>query len=231
MSLSNPRQVNPASKFIEWSGSKGKFYYYDKTSTSDDKNVYIDTPIFIVPLDELSTIKGFHKLSTSGIYSNEIKNISKDKLIVKSFKGGPIVTGLYNDIKGSLEGGKYSKSLYAVQITGNKENSELSLVNISFFGSSLGSFIDAKINVDSGCIISLSPSTEELKNGATIYFAPKIVKHEIRQDILSRCVKMDKDLQDYLNGYLNKPAEEHDIVTDIKANEMPETESEDDLPF
>ena len=32
MSRSNPTEnaVNPSSKFIEWSGSEGKFKYYDK---------------------------------------------------------------------------------------------------------------------------------------------------------------------------------------------------------
>jgi len=237
MSLSNPRQVNPASKFIEWSGSRGKFCFYDKTREANDKNVYFDKPIFIVPLDELSTIKGFHKQSTSGIYSNEVKNISKDILIVKAFKGGSIVTGTYNEIKGSLEGGKYAKSVYAVMITGDKDDTTLELVNISFVGSSLNAFIDAKINIDRGCIVSLSPSTDELKNGTTTYFAPQIKKHAIRKDIIfEKCIDMDKQLQCYLNGYLNKPSEEQESITDatignVMNNELGGEFAEDDLPF
>ena len=232
MSLSNPRQVNPASKFIEWSGSKGKFYYYDKTSEADDKNVYFEKPIYIVPLDELSAIKGFHKQSTSGIYSNEVKSISKDAFIVKAFKGGIIATGVYSEIKGALEGGKFAKSVYAVMITGGKDDTTLKLVNISFVGSSLNAFIDAKINIDSGCVVSLSPSTDELKNGTTTYFAPQIKKHATRKDIIEKCIDMDKQLQ----GYLNKPSEEQESITDatidnVMNNELGGEFAEDDLPF
>ena len=67
MSLSKPRQTNPVTVFIEWSGSKGKFYFYDKI---EKVNVFFDETIYIVPLDELCVIKGYHDASNSGIYSN-----------------------------------------------------------------------------------------------------------------------------------------------------------------
>ena len=228
MSLSNPRQINPAKKFIEWSGSKGKFYYYDKEK---NENVYFEDTIYIVPLDELSTIKGYHDQSKSGIYSNEVKNISKEKLVVKAFKGGLIASGLYSEIKGQLEGGKFAKSVYAVMISGNKENTSLEIVNFQIHGSAMGSWIDAKINVDSGDVISLSPSTEELKKGTTVYFSPGIKKYKKRDDILEKCISMDKELQDYLAGYFSKPATENEEATEVKVNDMPEITEEDDLPF
>ena len=226
MSLSNPRQVNPAQKFIEWSGSKGKFYYYDKTS---GENVYFEKTIYMVPLDELSTIKGYHDASESGIYSNEVKNITKEKLIVKSFKGGLITSGLYAEIKGNLEGGKFGKSVYCALIS--NDGKELELANFQFAGSSLGSFIDAKINVDNGNVVSLSPSTEELKKGTTIYFAPKIKKHETRKDILDRCVDMDRELQAYLTAYFEKPVEEKELITEAQTENKPVIEEDNDLPF
>lgn len=228
MSLSNPRQTNPASKFISWSGSKGQFHYYDKET---DQKVFFEKPIYIVPLDELSTIKGFHDKSQSGIYSNEVKNLSKDILMVKAFKGGMIASGLYKDIKGQLEGGDFAKSVYAVLISGSKENLKLELVNISFHGSSLGSWIEAKVNVDSGNVIELHPSIEQLKKGTTIYFAPKIVKNKVRQDILDKCIQFDKDLQAYLSGYFAKPSEEREQITEAQAPDLPEITPEDDLPF
>ena len=225
MSLSEPRQVNPAQKFIEWSGSKGQFYYYDKESSQD---VFFDKTLYIVPLDELSTIKGFHKQSESSIYSNEVKNITQERLIVKSFKGGLIASGLYNDIKGKLEGGKFGKSVYCALISDKGEN--LELVNFQFTGSSLGSYIDAKINVDNGNVVSLSSSTEELKNGNTVYFAPKIKKHEVRSDILKKCVEMDRELQYYLKAYFGRTHEEKESITEAQTENKPFTE-EDDLPF
>ena len=228
MSLSNPRQVNPAKKFIEWSGSKGKFYYYDKDK---NENVFIEETIYIVPLDELSTIKGYHDRSNSGIYSNEVKNISKDKLVVKAFKGGLIASGLYNEIKGQLEGGKFAKSVYCVLVSGSIEETTLELVNLQIHGAAFGTWIDAKVNVDSGDVISLSPSTEELKKGTTVYFAPVIKKYKKRDDILEKCINYDKELQEYLSKYLEKPANENESATDVKANELPEITPEDDLPF
>ena len=226
MSLSKPRQSNPVTIFIEWSGSKGKFYYYDKI---EKQNILFDETVYIVPLDELCVIKGYHDASNSGIYSNEVRNTTKEKLIVKAFKGGLIASGLYGDIKGQLEGGKYGKSVYAANIS--EDGKDLTLVNFQFHGSSLGSWIDAKINVDNGNVISLSPSTEELKKGTTIYFAPKIKKHEVRQDILKKCVDMDAELQVYLNNYLNTKEEEKEQITDSKATEATEPEENDDLPF
>lgn len=228
MSLSNPRQVNPAKKFIEWSGSEGKFYFYDKNK---GENVYFEKEIYIVALDELTTIKGYHDHSKSGIYSNEVKNISKEKLVVKAFKGGLITSGLYTEIKGNLEGGKFAKSIYAVLITGDKENSNLELVNFQIHGSAIGSWIDAKINVDSGEIISLSASTEQLTKGTTVYYAPIIKKYKRREDIIERCTQMDIELQNYLNKYFEKPANENESATDVKINDMPETMPEDGLPF
>ena len=229
MSLSDPRLKNPAKKFISWSGSKGKFYYYD---SENEVNVFFETDIYVIPLDELSTIKGFHDRSQSGIYSNEVKNTTKEPLIVKSFKGGTIATGLYQDIKGKLEGGDYAKSVYCamiIPVVGDK--TELELVNLSLHGSSIGPWIDAKISVDSGNVIILKPSTEQLKKGATIYFAPKIVKSKVRQDILERCIQMDVELQEYLKGYLSKPIEKTEQITDSQQPEKNNYIQEDDLPF
>lgn len=231
MSLSNPRLKNPASKFISWSGSKGKFFYYDPEKGEKGENVFFDKPIYVVPLDEMATIKGFHDKSQSGIYSNEVKNTTKEILIVKAFKGGTIASGLYQDIKGKLEGGDYAKSVYCALINIVQDGTELELVNLSLHGSSIGPWIDAKINIDSGNVIVLSPSTEPLKKGSTTYFAPKIVKSKIRADILERCKQMDIDLQNYLKGYLSKPVEQIEQITESQEVEKAEFEQTDDLPF
>ena len=245
MSLSKPREKNPASKFIDWSGSLGKFKYYDKEKGQD---ILFEKEIFIVPLDEFSTIKGYHDASTSGIFSNEVRYLSKDILTVRAFKGGEIVKGLYNDIKGKLQGGKFARSLYAVLITpqGAKKLPLLELVNISFSGSSLGVYIDTKIDVDSGQIIKLSPSTEQKKKGATIYFEPKIEKQKVRKDILESCIDLDLQLQKYMKNYLHRNATEavttqevdtakslnnFDEFDKIVSQDRPDVVKEDDLPF
>lgn len=243
MSLSNPRGTNPTKKFIEWSGSTGNFKYYDKEQCV---NVQIKEPLYIVPLDVFSTIKGYHDASNSGIYSNEVRFLSKDVLAVRSFKGGEIAKGLYSEIKGKLEGGKFSKSLYAANIIpkGKGQLPEIELVNVCFTGSALGVFIDAKINVDSGEIIVLSPSIEEKKKGNTKYFEPVIKKDKKRLDILEMCIQLDVELQEYMKIHLASSESEAVETKEVKPiqianhNNLEQSdlnyESEDensDLPF
>lgn len=237
MSLSNPRPVNPASKFIEWSGSKGQFKYYDKESKAEDKNVFFTNDIYMIPLDELSTIKGYDDHNQCGIYSNEVKYLSKEIMHVRSFKGGTIAKGIYGNLKLS-SGCKFAKSVYAVLLTNDNGNTKLELVNFQLFGSSIGAWIDAKVNIDSGKPIKLSPSTDKLTKGTTEYFAPKITILKLREDILQKCIDIDKELQVYLKGYLSQEQAEEEAV-EIKTEPIEETQPEepddfndvDDLPF
>lgn len=237
MSLSNQRKQSPVEKYIEWSGSEGKFYFYDR---EEKKKVYYDEPIHIVVLDQLSCITGFSDEKQCGYFSNEVRSVVKEPLIVRYTKNAKIAgEGFYKDIKSQLSGANFTKSVYAAKIT--KENIEC--VNIKFSGSSIGPFIDAKIG-DDGAIIILSPSTDQLKKGATVYFAPKIKKSQIRQDIIDRCIDMDKDLQEYFSGRqqqpegkVYEPVEEKEAnIYDGMENEDPKQEEDnfddlDDLPF
>jgi hypothetical protein len=231
MSLSNPTTKNPATKFIEWSGSKGQFKYYDKT---EETNVFFETSIYIIPLDDLSCIKGYDDQNNCGYYSNEVKFLDKQKLYVKSFKGGVVADGIYKDLK-LPSGCRFTKSIYAAMITGNKENVELELVNFQLNGSAIGSWIDAKVKVDSGEVIILKPSTVELKKGTTIYFAPQIIRSEKREDILQRCIDMDKELQKYLDAYLNvdhrEERTEDNVVSNQEKKDIDNFNDIDDLPF
>ena len=117
MSTSNRRQAfaqpqsNPSTKFIEWKSNDKCFSYYDK---DEQKNISISLPFKFLVLDELHTIKGWNDATSSAIYSNEVKFISKETLTVKPFKGNEIAKGLYKDIKKKIvaAGGHYTKSIY-----------------------------------------------------------------------------------------------------------------------
>lgn len=223
MSLSNPRQTNPAKKFIDWSGSKGMFKYYDKEK---EENVFFENDIYIIPLDDLNTIRGFDSENSCGYYSNEVKYLDKEEMFVKSFKGGQIAKGLYNNLK-LPAGCKFSKSVYAALITGDKNNTQIELVNFQFSGSAIGSWIDAKIKVDSGEIVKLSPSAVKLTKGTTEYFAPEILRIGMRKDILNKCIEMDKDLQVYLKAYLNQDhSEEAEIIAKKESDKIEKSEEE-----
>jgi hypothetical protein len=85
MSISGSnKQENPVSKFVEWNGTDGKFYYYDR-----EKKEKVDMPkkFQVIGLDQLSTIKGWDESASSGVYSNEVRETTKEKLVVKNFKG------------------------------------------------------------------------------------------------------------------------------------------------
>lgn len=225
MSLSNPRKTNPATKFIDWSGSIGKFKYYDKEKK---ENIFFEEDIYIIPLDDLNTIRGFDSENQCGYYSNEVKYLNKEELFVKSFKGGQVAKGLYSNLK-LPAGCKFSKSVYAAMIVGNKENIKIELVNFQFISSAVNVWFDAKIKVDSGEIIKLSPSTIVLKKGSNEYFAPGILKMGKRKDIFEKCIEMDKQLQIYLKSYLNQDHSEEAENIAKKESEKNVSKSDEEI--
>lgn len=133
--MSNRRQAfaqpqsNPATKFFEWKSNDKCFSYYDK---NEQKNVLMPLPFKFLVLDELHTVKGWNDPTSSGIFSNEVKFISKEVMTVKPFKGNEIAKGLYKDIKEKIQaaGGHYVKSIYIMLEDG-------SLANIQLKGSSV----------------------------------------------------------------------------------------------
>jgi hypothetical protein len=191
---------NPAKKFIQYKSDKG-FFYYDKEK---GENVSIDKEMYLVILDSLATIKGFHAPSKSGIYSNEVRNSKTDKLTVKAFKGGEIASGLYQDIKANvkMQGGKFNTSLYCALINSAKD---IELVNLSFSGSGLTEFSNSKARA--GDLISVSVNPEEQTNGMITWKIPtiKVIKNDKKKaELHDACVALDKELQDYLSDYFHQ---------------------------
>jgi hypothetical protein len=130
MSTSNRRQAfnqpqsNPATKFFDWKSSDKCFSYYDK---EEQKNIQVPLPFKFLVLDELHAIKGWNDATSSGIFSNEVKFISKEVMTVKPFKGNEIAKGLYKDIKEKVQsaGGHYVKSIYIMLEDGTLANLQL----------------------------------------------------------------------------------------------------------
>jgi len=157
----------------------------------------------MIVLDELITIRGFNKRNNCGIFSNEIRDISKDILDVKTHKGANrnIAKGEYRDIKGHLQGGEFTKSVYVAILDDSK--TKVSLANFSFKGSSIGPWIDEKFNRDSGHVVGLFGSNTPLQNGQTTYFAPTIKVYDIAPPhILDMARGIAKTLNEYLITYL-----------------------------
>lgn len=231
MSLSNQNEggtKNPAKKFLQWKGGVGEWEYYDKEA---GKKISISDKLYVVPLDDLATIVGWHDESQSGIYSNEVKNLREEELNVRAFKGGEIVKGLYSDIKGRLEGGKFARSVYAALL--DSKGNVVELINLSISGGALGPWIDAGVDVNSGKIVVLGKNPTEQKKGATKYYIPTVTVKDKRDDILAECVQMDEDLQEYLGRY--RGVVDTSVNSEKEPAPMPamveEEDDSDDLPF
>lgn len=117
-------QSNPATKFIDWKSNDKCFEYYDKEA---QEKIKVNLPFKFLVLDEMHTIKGWNDATSSGIFSNEVKFISKEIITVKPFKGNEIAKGLYKDIKEKIvaAGGHYTKSIYIMLEDGSISNIQL----------------------------------------------------------------------------------------------------------
>ena len=205
MSTSNRRQAfaqpqsNPAIKFIEWKSNDKCFNYYDKEA---QKNVEIPLPFKFLVLDELHTIKGWNDASSSNIYSNEVKFISKEVMTVKPFKGNEIAKGYYKDIKDKVvaAGGHYTKSIYVML-------EDVSLANISLKGSGVqkwGDFTQKTRNrlADEWVIVA---KAEDGKKGAVKFSTPSFsFANSISDAEADLADEAFNILESYLKTYLAK---------------------------
>jgi hypothetical protein len=215
-------QSNPATKFIEWKSNDKAFEYYDKEA---QKKVAIPLPFKFLVLDELHTVKGWNDATSSSIYSNEVKFISKEIMTVKPFKGNEIAKGLYKDIKEKIvaSGGHYTKSIYVMLEDG-------SLSNLQLKGSSVqawGEFTQkSRTRLPEEWVIV--KTAKDGKKGAVKFSMPDFTFERTLSDSENEQADSCFDtLEAYLKAYLVKsePAVEQEFSND-------ETEDlQDDLEF
>ena len=216
--MSNRTQVfaggtkNPATKFLEWKSDQKGFSYYDKGIA---KNVEVSLPFKFVFLDELSTVKGWNDASSSGIFSNEVKYLSKEPMTVKAFKGGEIAIGLYNEIKERVKnaGGHYSKSVYIMLEDG-------ALANIQLKGSATqqwGEFVKANRQSITRTWINVASATEN-KKGKVVFSIPNFTIGADIEDLEARDADGRFDeLESYLKTYLAK-VDVEDIDVEVEGD-------------
>lgn len=208
MSRSNPTVENPATKFFEWDAKNGNIKYWDK---EQEREITVDLPFHFLMLDMLTTIKGFHNRSESGIYSNEVRSL--DQIIkVKAFEGGLIAEGKYDNIKDTIKaaGGKFAKSIYI----GYNENGTMQIGNITFKGASLGPWIDLEKKVGRRTLeekaVVITDSRHE-SNGSIEYEVPVMKVRNVKPESNKRAIALDEKLQEYLEkktDHVDLPSEE-----------------------
>lgn len=219
MSRSNPIDGirNPATRWFEWAGGNdgGFVRWYDKDTK---ETVKVSLPFTFLLLDELSTVKGWHDPSESGIYANEVRDTRQDVLVVRSFKGGELASGIYKSIRDRVtaQGGHYCASLYLAY----KEGDELRIGNLTLKGAASSAWMDFKraatTKKDSSgrtlraYFVDAVKITEyqQLKKGSTVYRVPKFSLQPVGEETNRQALALDAELQAFLADYLKRPKAE-----------------------
>lgn len=188
------------------------FFFYDKEKK---ENVLVELPFKFLVLDQLHTVSGWNDATSSGIFSNEVKFISKQVMTVKPFKGNEIAKGLYADIKEKVKnaGGHYVKSIYIMLEDGT-------LANIQLKGSAVqqwGEFTNKSLSRLPEEWVVVDKAVDG-KKGAVKYTTPGFTfggslsdKEAAQADLVF------DELETYLKAYLIKeeaPVEVEDLDTD-----------------
>jgi hypothetical protein len=219
MSRSNPTDGarNPSTRWFSWNGGgdQGFVNWYDKDAKQDVK---VEGAFTFLLLDELSTMKGWHDPSESGIYANEVRDLRQEALVVKSFKGGELASGLYAGIKDKViaQGGHYHGSIYLAY----KDGDSLKIGNLGLKGAALSAWMDFKKNapirkdaagkavrafyVDAIRITGY----EDAKKGGTAYRIPKFALATTSAETNQQAVALDAELQAFFAEYFKRPKAE-----------------------
>jgi len=246
MSRSNPTETssNPCTRWFEWAGGSdgGLVRYYDKEAA---QTVEVGNRFAFLLLDELATVKGWHDASDSGIYANEVRDLRQDVLVVKSFKGGELASGLYSQIKDRAGnfGGHFHASCYIAY----KNGDAYKLGNIGFKGAALRAWMDFKKTsgtkdgrkayfVDAVVINGFDEGTK----GRVVYRTPKFSLAPVSPEADKAAHALDVELQDFLGGYLKRSRTEQAEVARAAKVESVSVEPEEpafvddelaDVPF
>jgi hypothetical protein len=203
MSLSNPTEStpNPSKRWFQLDGKKGGIEYYDK---AEKKAFEVKLPFTFIVLDTLATIKGFHK-QNGGIYSNEVRDVTKEPFLVKWFKGNAVIAeGMYKDIKDkvNVNKGHYSASVYIAFSTADGYH----IGNIQFKGAALNQWVEFQ-KLNKGEMGKKAVRIIEFKQGGTAdapFAYPVFSLFEVKPETIQIAIDLDIELQKFLNVHLGK---------------------------
>lgn len=204
MSLSNPTLTNPAKHFFQWGGKAGHLVWWNK---EEKREVEVKLPFKFIVLDQLATITGYSKSDESGIWANEVRNVGKDELFVRT-KKGPLEAGLYQGLSTTIKrGGKYAKSIY---IAHKGEGGVWVIGNLKAVGSSLSSWIEytKRYNAETGVTTMARGEIQEAPTGQ--FYPPTYTWEKWTDDDYQAALKLDRELQIYLSNYLSAPKVDDD---------------------
>lgn len=203
MSRSRPQEntPNPCTRWFEWGGADGTIKYYDKEKK---ENVVVGEKFTFIVLDQLSTVKGWHDPSQSGITSNEVRDTRVEPMSVRSFKGGAIAEGLYKEIRDRVNsaGGKFTTNIYIAY----KDGADLKLGSLQFSGAALSAWMEFHKCCRADILkqaVTINGS-DEGKKGSVTFKTPKFSLTNIAEDTNEQATAIDIELQKYLDAYFKR---------------------------
>lgn len=163
-------------------------------------------------------MKGWHEASESGIYANEVRDLRQETLLVKSFKGGELASGLYTDIREKVvaRGGHYHGSIYIAY----KDGEELKIGNLGLKGAALSAWMEfkkqapSKKNADGKSLKAYFVDAVVItgfadgKKGGTKFRTPTFALKAVGDETNVKALALDAELQAFLADYLKRPKAE-----------------------
>ena len=204
MSRSNPstNTPHPCTRWHEWNGEHGTIRSWDKAAKAE---VITSLPFAFMALDRTATIAGWNDASDSRIFSNEVRDTTREPFVVKAHKGGVLAQGCYREIKdkvGSL-GGHFTANIY---IAFKDDSGALQLGAMQLKGAALKAWTDfeqtnRKAVYEKAVVIS---GFDEGKKGKVVFRTPKFSIKPVSEEANAAAVELDKVLQTHLESYFKR---------------------------
>lgn len=211
MSRSNPTLSSPVQRHFKWSAGDGHLVWWDKDAKQE---VEVSLPFRTIVLDQLSAMTGWSETNSSGIWSNEIRNMKMDELVVR-VKAGVLERGLYEHIKDKAksQGAKYAASVYIAYR--DTPDSPWTIGNIRLSGAAVSPWFELRktlgVPLDSAGIgIALTGSEYVEKNKTIKYYEPKFEMFPTTDADEAVVKKLDEALQKYLEVRLSRREDERE---------------------
>ena len=251
-SCPNENQPNPCTRWHSWNGegNNGFVEYYDKDKVRANgqkgENVVVGPKFTFLLLDELSSVRGWHDASDSGISSNEVRDTKAERMVVRALKGGILAEGFYANIRDRIKavGGKFTANLYVVY----KAGTEHRLGALQLKGAALNSWVEfSKGNRDAlyKQAVAITGYLEG-KKGKITFRTPVFALRDIAPETDASATKIDKEvLQPYLTAYFKRthmeqasqpvgtaePVEPESLADAADTGSEPPLPSDDAAPF
>jgi hypothetical protein len=215
---------NPSTKYLEWKSNDKCFAYWDKSLGEKGENVEVKLPFKFQFLEHFHTVKGWNDGSSSRIYANEVKFLSKEPLKVSAYKGGMIAEGFYSGIKNQVKdaGGDYHRSVYVVDDKGE-------IINIQFKGAVVAAYSDFMGDHENkleGAWVTVV-SAEDKKKGSVEYSVPVFeVGKPFTPEEMATANEKYLDISNYFDSYAKSVSVETEDKKEIESGD-----EEDGLAF